>query len=117
MDEVSKPLLTFIVGLLRFYECDFSLVNAAAIFQRVMETCLGKLQLNWFLMYLNNIIVFFKTLKEHLTQLRAVFQKLKEVGLKLKATNCEFFKRSLTSLGHKIWEKGIKTVDSKIKVT
>ena len=54
--------------------------------------------------------------KDQLVQLRAVFQKLKEAGLKFKPGKCEFFKKSLTYLGHKLSEKGIETDDSKIKV-
>ena len=41
--------MAFTVGLLGFYECDhmpFGLVNALAMFQRLMERCLGDLQLN-----------------------------------------------------------------------
>ena len=54
--------------------------------------------------------------KDHLVQLRAVFEKLKEAGLKLKPSKCEFFTKSLTYLGHRISEGGIETDDSKIKV-
>ena len=46
MDEAFKPLMTFTLGLLRFYKCDcmpFSLVNAPATFQRLMEAFLGDL--------------------------------------------------------------------------
>ena len=42
--------------------------------------------------------------KDHLVWLRVVFQKLKEEGLKLRPSKCEFLKRS------------IKTDDSKIKM-
>ena len=94
----------------------FSLVNASATFQRLLDTCLEELQLNWFLIYLNDVIVFSKKLKEHLAWLRAIFQKLREVGLKLKPSKCEIIKKSLTYLGHTILEKGINTDDSKVKV-
>ena len=73
MDEASKPLTAFTVGPLGFYECDhmlFGLVNALATFQRLMETCLADLQLNWCLIYLSDMVVFSKMLKEHLLQLR-----------------------------------------------
>ena len=107
MNEASKPLMAFTVDPLGFYECDhmlFGLANAHATFQRLIETCLGDLQLNWCLIYLNDIIMFCKTPKDHLVQLRAVFQKLKEVGLKLKTSKCEYFNKSLTYLRHKILE-------------
>ena len=54
MDKASKPLMAFTVGLLGFYEYDhmpFGLVNVLALFQRLMETCLGVCQLNWCLIY------------------------------------------------------------------
>ena len=119
MDEASKPLMAFTVGLLGFHKSDclpFGLVNAPTAFQRLMETCLGDLQLNWCLIYLDTIIVFLKTPNDHLIWLRAVFKKLKEAGLKLKPSNCEFFKKSPTYFGHRILEGGIESDDSKIKV-
>ena len=112
-DEASKPLMAFTIGPLGFYKCDcmpFRLVNALATFQRLMETCLGDL------IYLDDVIVFSKTPKDHLVQLRAVFEKLQEAELKLKHSKCVFFKKSLTYLGHRILEGGIETDDSNIKV-
>ena len=64
MDEMSKQLTAFTVGPLGFYECErmpFGLTNATATFQRLMESCLGDLHLNWCIIYLDDIIVFSKT--------------------------------------------------------
>ena len=64
MDEMSKQLTVFTVGPLSFYECErmrFGLTNAPATFQRLMGSCLGDLHLNWFIIYLDYIIVFSKT--------------------------------------------------------
>ena len=119
MDEVSKPLMAFTVGPLGFYKCDCMpsrLVNAPAMLQRLMETWLGDLQLNLFLTFLSNIIVFLKIPKDNLVQLKAVFKKLKEEGLKLKPSKCDFFKKSLAYFGHRISEGGIETYDSESKV-
>ena len=80
-----------------------------------METCLGDLQFKWCFIYLNDIIVFSKVPKDHTVQLRAVFNKLKEAGLKLKPSKCEFFKKSLTYLGHKILERGTETERVRLK--
>ena len=54
--------------------------------------------------------------KEHLAQLRAAFEKLKEAGLKVNPHKCELFMKSLTYLGHRILEGGIETDAGKIKV-
>ena len=69
MDEMSKQLTAFTVGPLGFYECErmpFGLTNAPATFQRLMESCLGDLHLNWCIIYLDDIIVFSEMPKEHI---------------------------------------------------
>ena len=118
LDKESKQLTTFTVGPLGFYECKrmpFGATNALATFQRMMETCLGDLHLNWCLIYLDDIIVFAKTQEEAITRLGTVFQKLREVGLQLKPSKCELFKTSLLYLGHVVPEDGIRTDPKKIK--
>ena len=118
LDEESKPLTAFTVGLLGFYKCEqmaFGATNAPATFQRMMETCLGDLHLNWCLIYLDDIIVFAKTQEEAITRLGTIFQKLREVRLKLKPSKCELFKTSLLYLGHIVSEDGIRTDPKKIE--
>ena len=63
MDEESKPLTAFTVGLLGFYKCDripFRLTSAPATFQQLMETCLRDINLNWHIIYLDDIVIFSK---------------------------------------------------------
>ena len=103
LDEESKALSAFTVGPLGFYQCEHmpcGLTNAPATFQRLMESCLGDMHLKWVIIYLDDIIIFSKTPKEHIQRLRGVFQKLHEVGLKLKLKKCEFFKTRISYLGH-----------------
>ena len=118
MEEESKQLTAFIVGLLGFYECarmHFGLTNAPATFQRLMETCLGDLNLHWCIIYLDDIVIFSKDLASHLQRLKAVFWKLEEAGLKLKPSKCELFWQHLAYLGHVISAKGIATDEGKIE--
>ena len=118
MEEESKPLTAFTVGPLGFYECKrmpFGFTNAPATFQRVMETCLGDLNLHWFIIYLDDIVSFFKDLASHLKRLEAVFGKLEEAGLKVKPSKCELFWRHLAYLGHVISTKGVTTDEGKIE--
>ena len=119
MDEASKPLTTFTAGLLGFCKCNwmpFGITNAPAAFQILMELCLGKLQLNRCLIYLDDIIMYSKMPKDHLIYLRVVLQRLKDARLKLKLTKCEFFHRSLMHLGHYISEKDTETNSHKMQV-
>ena len=65
--------------------------------------------------YLDNLIVFSRTEEEHLTQLRAVFKRFQEHGLKLKPSKCHFLWKEITFLGHKVSEEGMKPGDDGLK--
>ena len=87
LTDKAKPLTAFTCGPLGFYECEkmpFGASNAPATFQRLMENCLGDLNLRWCVVYLDDIIVYGKSPEEILGRLGAVFEKLRKAGLKLK---------------------------------
>ena len=76
MEEDSEAYTAFTVGPLGFYECEripFGLTNAPATFQHLMLRCLGSLHLQYCIIYLDDIIVFYKTPEEHLVRLGAIF--------------------------------------------
>ena len=69
MAEDSIPYTAFTVGPLGFYKCvrmPFGLTNAPATFQRLMESCLGDLHLQYCIIYLDDILVSSKMLDEHI---------------------------------------------------
>ena len=95
MEEDCKALTAFASKHLGFYECDrmpFGLTYAPAMFQCLMQSCSGNLHLQNCIIYLDDIVIFFKTPKECLDRLRADFEQLKEAGLKPKPSKYEFFK-------------------------
>ena len=118
LDDDSIPLTAFTVGLLGFYKCvrvPFRLTNAPATFQRLMESFLGEIHLNWCIIYLDDVIIFSENPEEHLTRLEGVFKKLRAAGLKLKPSKCEFFKDQITYLGQIVSKNGIAEDPKKIK--
>ena len=118
LDEDSIPLTAFTIGPLGFYECvrmPFGLTNAPEMFQRLMESCLGELHLEWCIIYLDDIIIFSKNPDVCITHLEGVFKKLARAGLKLKPSKCEFFKSSLKYLGHIVSKNGTATDPRKIE--
>ena len=116
--ERDREKTSFTVGPLGFYECrrmPFGCSNAPSTFQRLMEHCMGDLNLRQCLIYLDDIIVFSKTFQEHLQRLESVFSRLKEYGLKLKASKCHLFQRKVKYLGHLVSSDGIEADPDKIE--
>ena len=77
MDEESRQYTAFTVGSMGVYEflhMPYGLCNAPAMFQRLMQNCLGELNLTYALIYLDDVIVYSKTEEEHLVRLRAVLE-------------------------------------------
>ena len=72
------------------------------------------MHLKWCIIYLDDIIVFSKTPKEHIERLRGVFKKLSTAGLRLNLRKCEFFKSRITYLGHTVSKDGIETENKKV---
>ena len=84
MDEESRQYTAFTVGSMDIYEflrIPYGLCNMPATFQRLMQNCLGELNLMYALIYLNDVIVYCKTEEEHLIRLRAMLERFMENGL------------------------------------
>ena len=110
MDEESKQYTAFTLGSMGLYECEnmsFGLCNAPPTFQRLMQNCLGELNLTYCLIYLDDVIVFSDMPDEHLRRMRVVFDRLHEHGLKLKPPKCEVFKLEINYLAHHVSRKGV----------
>ena len=83
MDGASKQYTAFTLGSMGLYECEsmpFRLCNGPPTFQRLMQNCLGELNLTYCLIYLDDMIVFSETPEEHLLRKRVVFDHLREPG-------------------------------------
>ena len=78
MDEASKQYTAFTVGSLGFFKCErmpFGLCNTPMTFQRLMQNCLGKLNLTYCLIYLDYVITFSTNEDDHLHCMRVIFDR------------------------------------------
>ena len=110
MDEEFKQYTAFTLSSMGLYECKimpFRLCNTPPTFQRLMQNCLGELNLTYCLIYLDDVIVFSETPEEHMQRMRVVFDRLCEHGLKLKPSKCEVFKPKINYLAHHVSQKGV----------
>ena len=78
----------------------FGVCNAPATFQRLMQSCLGYLNLAYCLIYLDNVIVFSKIKEEDLKCLHIVFDHFQEHKLRLKPMKWKFFQDEINYLAH-----------------
>ena len=94
----------------------FGLCNAPATFQRLMDRVLGGLKWSSCLVYFDDIIVVGSTFKDHMRLIAGVLTRLREAGLKLKPTKCNFCQQQVAFLGHIVSASGIATDPAKTEV-
>jgi len=112
IEESHKERTAFTVGPLGFWQyrsMPFGLCNSPATYQRLMEECLGDLNMTICIIYLDDVIIFANTFEEHLERLDRVLTRLKENNLKLSAEKCYFLKKKAKFLGHVVSENGVET--------
>ena len=74
-------------------------MNASATFQRLMDRVLRGLTLHQCLVYVDDLLIFAKTLDRHLEHLENVFVRLREANIKLKPEKCRFGENEVDYLG------------------
>ena len=105
----SQQYTAFTVGNLGFYEftrMPFGLCNALVIFQHLMQNTLGKLNLTYCVIYLDDVIIFSR-MEEHPQRLHVVLERFHEFNLKLKPSKCLFFQNEIVYLVHHVSKEGI----------
>ncbi|CAO2200139.1 unnamed protein product [Urochloa humidicola] len=102
-------------GHWEFRVMPFGLTNAPATFQAVMNTIFQPLLRKCVLVFVDDILIYSKSLEEHQEHLQAVFQILHKHRLLLKKSKCSFAQASLEYLGHIISGQGVSTDPSKIQ--
>lgn len=107
--DKEKTAFTCPAGFYQFERMPQGICGAPATFQRVMERTVGDMNLLEVLVYLDDVIVFGRTLEEHEQRLLKVLDRLKEEGLKLSLDKCQFCCPSVTYLGHVVSSSGIAT--------
>ena len=81
-----------------------------------METCLEDPNLNWYIIYLDDIVIFLKDPASHLMRMEAMFQKLEQARLILKPLKCKLFFKQITYLGCIVSAQGTATDEGKLEV-
>jgi len=117
LKESDRPKTAFktVFGHYQFRVVSMGLSNAPSVFQRIMNQIFHKQLNKSVLIYLDDILIFSKTLEEHLQHIESVLQTIRDNHLSVKTSKCHFFRQELKFLGHIISKEGIKPDPEKVQ--
>jgi hypothetical protein len=113
----DRPKCAFVTpdGLYQFKRLPFGLQASPPNFQRLMNQVLKGLLWTECLCYLDDILVYGRTWKEHLARLDRVLMALLKAGLTLNHKKCCFGARRVKFLGHMVDARGISPNPEKVE--
>lgn len=116
LDPVDRPKTAFSTqfGHYQFTRMPFGLKGAPATFQRIMNSILSGLNGVKCLVYLDDVVVYGYDLQDHNKKLLDVMQTFREFNLKLQPKKCQFLRKEIIYLGHKITSEGVRPDPEKI---
>lgn len=116
-EDKPKTAFTCDHGVFEFNRLAFGLKNAAIIFQQLMDQLLTTRTNGSCQVFLDDILVHSKEgIKDHIKQLRTVFQVLRDANLKLRPDKCKFFQTEVKYLGFRVSKTGYYPDDAKIQI-
>ncbi|MCO5572214.1 hypothetical protein L7F22_025966 [Adiantum nelumboides] len=113
-EDISRTGFHTRYGHYEFLVLPFGLTNAPATFQQMMNDLLRPYLGNFVVVFLDDILIYSRSLPEHVTHIRTILNVLRNEKLYAKASKCEFFKKELLYLGHIITRDGIHVDPEKL---
>ena len=112
-EDIPKTAITTPFGLYEFPYMTFGLRNAAQTFQRFIDEVL--LGLDFCYGYIDDILVFSKSVEEHKSHLRQIFERLKQYGILVNTSKCTLGCHEITFLGYHVSAAGTKPLNTKVQ--
>uniref|UniRef100_A0A674PBR8 Gypsy retrotransposon integrase-like protein 1 n=1 Tax=Takifugu rubripes TaxID=31033 RepID=A0A674PBR8_TAKRU len=103
------------LGHFEYLVMPFGLSNAPAVFQELVNDVLRDMINVFVVIYLDDILIFSRTMEEHHQHVRLVLQRLLENRLFIKAEKCVFHSASVGYLGYIVEEGRVRADPAKIQ--
>ena len=114
-EDVPKMAFRTRYGHYEFLVMAFGLTNAPATFMDLMNRVFKKYLDEFVIVFIDDILIYSKTEKEHAEHLRIALEILRKEKLYAKFSKCEFWLREVQFLGHVVSHEGIKVDPAKIE--
>ncbi|GBG78104.1 hypothetical protein CBR_g26041 [Chara braunii] len=101
-------------SLYEFVVMPFGLSNAPGTFQHAMSWIFHDYLDKFVIVYLDDILIFSRTVEEHVGHLDKVLSLLRQPKFKINGEKCEFGRTRILYLGHEIFAEGLKPDDAKV---
>ena len=114
-DDVPKTAFHTRYGHCEFLVMPFGLTNAPAVFMNLMNRVFQPYLDQFVVVFIDDILIYSKSLEKHEQHLRVVLQTLRDHKLYVKLKKCEFWLESDAFLGHMISKDGILVDPKKVE--
>ena len=114
-DSKIKTAFSTPFGHYHFNRMPFGLKNAPATFQRLMDKVLLGLQGTELFVYMDDIVIYARSLEEHTEKLYNLLIRLEKANLTLQPEKCSFLRKEVAYLGHVISQDGVKPDPKKVE--
>jgi hypothetical protein len=85
-----------------------------SFFQHRIEELFGPYLWRFVLIYIDDVIIFSKSINQHLHDLDAVLSLLDASGVTLQLSKCHFAQPLVQALGHNVSRLGLSTLEDKV---
>ena len=115
-NDIHKTAFSTNRGHYEWLRMPFGLKNAPIVFQRVVANLISKHNMISFAQnYIDDVIIFSKTIDEHWDHLKKLFEMARKEGMKFKLSKCQFQKTQIKYLGYEISRNSIKPLQSNVE--
>nr|GEX34164.1 protein REVEILLE 6 isoform X2 [Tanacetum cinerariifolium] len=111
----QRPYFEQDMDILSFTVMPFGLNNAPAVFMDLMNRVCKPYLDKFVIVFINDILIYSKTKKEHGVHLKLVLELLRKEKLYAKFSKCEFWLQEVHFFGHVVNQSGIHVDPSKIE--